>query len=139
MVLVTQQMQHVFGFRPWMLFWQPTLLAQCVGLDLRLYYAVVQNLVHRCENVPHTTAESSDTPPIHFFPTRVGNPSICSSCFPQAYNATPFKWSNCDIRCKTLGTIYRRMTFGTFMIVCMRECTPALPPEVATLCLNMTV
>ena len=27
------------------------------------------------------------------------------------------------------GTIYRRMTFGTFMTIWMREYTPALPPE----------
>ena len=41
--------------------WSP-LLAQCVDLDVLLYYAVVQNLVYGCENVPETTAESSDTP-----------------------------------------------------------------------------
>ena len=52
------------------------------------------------------------------------NPSICPSIFPQAYNATSFKWPNCDKRCKILGTIYCRMTFGTFMNVCMREYKP---------------
>ena len=33
---------------------------------------------------------------------------------------TPFKWSNCD-KCKMLGTIYHRMTFSTFMNICMQE------------------
>ena len=28
-----------------------------------------------------------------------------------------------------LGTIYRRMTFGTFLTVCIREYTPALLTE----------
>ena len=46
-------------------FGQPLLLAQCVDLDMCLYYSAIQNLVYRCGNVPQTTAESSDTPPIH--------------------------------------------------------------------------
>ena len=62
---MTQQVQHVPGFLPWMLFGRPPLLAQCVNLDVRLYYAAVQNLVYGCENVRQTTAESSDTPPVH--------------------------------------------------------------------------
>ena len=41
------------------------LLAQCVDLDVRLYYAAVQNLVYEHGNVSHTTAESSDTSPLH--------------------------------------------------------------------------
>ena len=45
---------------------------------------------------------------------------------------------NCDKGCKVFGTIYRRMTFGTFMTVCMREYTPALPPEGVTLCIDVT-
>ena len=47
-----------------MLIGRPLLLAQCVDRDLRLYYAAVQNLVYGCENVPQTTAKSSDTPPM---------------------------------------------------------------------------
>ena len=43
----------------------PPLLAQCVDLDVRLYYPAVQNLIYACWNVPQTTAESSDTLPIH--------------------------------------------------------------------------
>ena len=39
------------------------LLAQCVDLDMRLYYAAVQNLIYEC--APQTTLESRDTPPIH--------------------------------------------------------------------------
>ena len=52
-------------------------------------------------------------------PNMRSNPSICPSSFPQAYNATQFKWPNCDNKCKMLGSIYRRITFGTFMTVCM--------------------
>ena len=37
-----------------------------------------------------------------------------------------------------LGTKYRRMIFGTFMIVRFRECTPLLPPE-GVLCVLMRV
>ena len=44
---------------------RPPLLAQCVDPDVRLYYVATQNLVYLCGNVPQTTAESSDTPPIH--------------------------------------------------------------------------
>ena len=42
-----------------MMFGWPPLLAQCVDLDVLLYYAAVQNLVYGCGNVPQTTAESS--------------------------------------------------------------------------------
>ena len=52
-------MQHVSGFLPWMLFGQPSLLAQYVDLDVHLYYAAIQNLVCGSGN------ESSDTPAIH--------------------------------------------------------------------------
>ena len=38
-----------------------------------------------------------------------------------------------------LGTIYRRMMFVSFMTVCMREYTPALPPEGSTLCIDVTM
>ena len=64
--IVTQEMQHVPELLPFMLFGRPSLLAQCVNVDVRLCYAAVQNLVYLCENVPHITAESSDTPPIHY-------------------------------------------------------------------------
>ena len=37
---------------------------------------------------------------------------------------------NCDNGCNILGTIYRRMTFGTFMAFRMWEYTPALLPGV---------
>ena len=33
--------------------------------SLCVYYGAVQNLVYGCGNVPHTTVECSDTPPIH--------------------------------------------------------------------------
>ena len=57
-------MHYVSAFLPWMLFWRPYLLAE-FDFDVRLYYAAVQNLVYGCGNIPQTTADSSDTPPIH--------------------------------------------------------------------------
>ena len=39
--------------------------ATSVDLDVRLYYAAVQNLVYRCANVPRTAAERSVTSLIH--------------------------------------------------------------------------
>ena len=45
--------------------WLSLLLTHCVDLDVRLYYATVQNLVYGCGNVPQTTAKSSNTPVIH--------------------------------------------------------------------------
>ena len=65
MVLGDTQVQHVPEFLTWILFGRPPLLAQCIELDVRLNYAAVQNLVYRCGNIPQTTAESSDTLPIH--------------------------------------------------------------------------
>ena len=82
--------QHVPRFLPWMLFRQPLLLAQCINLDVHLYYLAVQNLVYGRGNVPQTTAEKSDTPPTHC--AQHVQQSINMSIFPQAYNATPFKW-----------------------------------------------
>ena len=61
LALVTQEMQHALRFLRWMLFEWPPLLAQCVDLDVRLYYADVRNLVYENGNVPQTTAEISDT------------------------------------------------------------------------------
>ena len=41
----------------------------------------------------------------------------------------PQSLPNCDNGCKMLGTIYRRMIFGTSKTICMWEYTPALLPE----------
>ena len=46
---------------------------------------------------------------------------------------------NCDNGCKILGTIYRRMTFSTFMTVFMRVYTPELLPDGGTVCIDVTV
>ena len=40
---------------------------------------------------------------------------------------------------KMLGTIYHRITLGTFKIVCMREYTPSLQLEGGALCIDVTV
>ena len=52
-------------FFPGMLLRRPLLQAQCVDLDVRPYYVAVQNLVYACGNVPQSTIETSDTPPIY--------------------------------------------------------------------------
>ena len=54
------------GFLPWMPFRLPPLLAQWVDLDVRLYYAAVQNLIQGCGYILQTTVENSDTPPIEY-------------------------------------------------------------------------
>ena len=81
---VTQQMQHVPLFLPWMLFGWPLLLAQWVNLDMRLYYMTIQNLVHGCGKVLQITAEGSYTPRIHCAQ------HVQQSSFLLAYNI--FKW-----------------------------------------------
>ena len=45
--------------------WVATAGRSCVNLDMHLYYPAIQNLVYRCGNVSHTSAETSDTPPIY--------------------------------------------------------------------------
>ena len=47
------------------LFGRSPLLAQCVDLDMHLYYAAIQDLIYGCGNISQTNAESRDTPPIH--------------------------------------------------------------------------
>ena len=42
-----------------------TAARKCVDLNVIVYYAAAQNLFYGCGNVPQTTAESSDTAPIH--------------------------------------------------------------------------
>ena len=63
--MVKQLVQYVHGFLLWMLFGRSPLPPQCVDLDVRLYYAAIQNLVCACGNIPQTNAESSDTPSTH--------------------------------------------------------------------------
>ena len=53
------------GFLSWMLIGRPSLLAQCIDLDMHLYYVAIQNLIYGYGNVPQIAAESSNTPPIH--------------------------------------------------------------------------
>ena len=57
----------------------------------------------------------------------------------KCLESLPQPLSNCDNGCKMLRTIYRRMTFGIFMTVCMREYTPALLSEWCILCIDVTV
>ena len=114
------------------------LFAQCVDLDVRLYYAVIQNVIYRC-GMFHIPLLKVVTHYRYTVPNMCNNPSICPSSFPQFYNAAPFKWPSCDSRCKMLGKICRWMTFGTCMTACMREYTPALQPERATICIDVTV
>ena len=46
---------------------------------------------------------------------------------------------NCNNRYKLLGTIYHRVTFNTFMTICIRQYMPALLTEGTTLCIDVTV
>ena len=64
--LVTQKVQHMSGFLPWIMFGRPALLTQRVVLDVCRYYAAVQNLVYGCGNISQTSAECSNSPPIHY-------------------------------------------------------------------------
>jgi hypothetical protein len=36
--LITEQVQHVPRFLPWVMFWQQLLLTQCFDFDVYLYY-----------------------------------------------------------------------------------------------------
>ena len=74
-----------------LLFERLPLLAQCINLDVHLYYVAIQNLVYGYGNVPQSTAESSVTPLIHCA-QHVQQSVDMSINFPQAYNATTFKW-----------------------------------------------
>ena len=121
-----------------MLLERPPLLALCVDLDVRLYYSVVQNMVYGYGNVLQSTAESSDTPSIHcdqHFQQSVD----MSILLPGGLQCDPVQMTYNDNRFKTLGTMYHRMTFDTFVAVCMREYTPALLPERTTLFINVIV
>ena len=79
--MVTQQVKHVLGFLPGMLFGRPPLFAQCIDLDVRLYYTAVQNLVYGCGNVPQTLLKAA-THQRYIVPNMCSNPSICLSSFP---------------------------------------------------------
>ena len=108
------------------------LLAKCVDLNVRLYYSAVQNLVYGRGNVLQTTAERSDTPPIHCA-QGVQQSVDMSIQLPAGVQWNPLKWPNCDNGCKMLGAISRRMAFGTSITGCYSEYKPALPPEGSTL------
>ena len=88
--LVTHQVQNMLAFLPWMVFGRPSLLAHCVDIDVRLYYLAAQNLVYGCGNIPQTTAESSDTPPI-LCAQHVQQSVDMSIQFPAGLQS-PFKW-----------------------------------------------
>ena len=70
---------------------EPPLLAQCVNRDERLYYATVQNLVYGCGNVPQTTANSSDTPLIHWVQHVQQSFDMSMQLPADLHNATLFK------------------------------------------------
>ena len=65
-------------------------VAQCFDLDVCLYYVVVQNLVYGCGNVPQTTAESSDTPPIHCAQHMQQSVDMCSQ-LPAGLQCNPIQ------------------------------------------------
>ena len=110
-------MQHVPGFLLWM---RPLLLAHCVNLDVHLYYAAVQNLVCGHGNVLQTTAERSDTPPIHC--TQHVQQSIDMSIqLPADLLCDPIQMAELQEQMQDAWDNLSKMTFGIFMIICMRE------------------
>ena len=62
---MTQQVLKVLDFFPGCCLGDTT-VRTLRHLDVRLYYAAVQNLIYGCGNVPQISAQSSDTPPIHY-------------------------------------------------------------------------
>ena len=58
--------------------------------------------------------------------TRMGHDEAGTCIF---FQTLPEPMPTCDNGFKLLGTTYRRMTFGIFMTVCMRDYTPVLQPE----------
>ena len=54
--LLTQQVQYLPGFLPWILFGQPLPFIKCVIHNMCLYYAAIQNLIYGHGNVPLTVA-----------------------------------------------------------------------------------
>ena len=73
------------GFLTRILFGRPPLLAECVDLDVRLCYVVVQNLGYECGNSPQTMLKAA-TQHWYIVPNMCSNPLIPASSFPEAYN-----------------------------------------------------
>ena len=136
--LVTEQVQHVPGFLPWMLFGRPPLLAQCVDLDVHLYYMAVQNLVYRCGNVPQVTTESSDTPQIHCV-QHVQQPLSKSIQLPAGLKCIPIQMAKLRQQVQDAWDSLSQDDIE-HLYDCMRELfMPALQPGGATLCFDVTV
>ena len=84
---MTQHVQHVPGFIPWLLLGRPPLLAQCVDLDCvctmwpSRTWSTGLGMFHR-------SLLKTVTP----VPNMYSKPSIHPPTSPQAYNATQFRW-----------------------------------------------
>ena len=83
-------------------------LARGVDLDFHLYYAAVQNWSMRV-GMFHRPLLKAATHHWYIVPNMCNNPSICPSSFLQAWNATRFKWPNCDKRCNLLQDDIRHL------------------------------
>ena len=88
--LMTQQVQHVPGYLPWMLFGRPPLLAQCVD------FACVCDM---CPSGTWSTGVEIFHRPLlkvathyrHIMPNMCSNLSICPSSFPTSLQCDPFQ------------------------------------------------
>ena len=103
-----------------------------------LYYAGMQNLIYGHGNVPQTTAESSDTPPIHCA-QHVQQSIDMSIQLSSSLQCDPVQMGKLWQQVQDAWVIYRRMTFSTPLTVWIREYMPVLPPEGTTLCIDVTV
>ena len=83
--------------------------------------ATMQHALHDIQQLPWSTRTPDLSPIQNVWVMLKGNLLFLQSL--------PKSLPNCDNGCKMLGTIYSRMSFGTFMTVCMPEYTPALLPE----------
>ena len=105
------------GFLPWMLFGRPSLLAQCVDLDMRLYSAAVQNLVYGVVMFHRPLLKAGHT-----------TDTLCLTCstssFPQAYKATPFKWLKLFNR-----STYSSAEHGCSLERMLQTCSPLKAPQ----------
>ena len=114
-VLMTQQMQHVPWFIPWILFGRSPLLAQCVNLDAYLYYAAVQNVIYGYGMFHRPLLKQWHHR--YIVPNVCNDPSICPSSFPKAYNATTFKWLK----------LFNRNTYSSAGLDCTLESMSQTP------------
>ena len=104
--LVTLQVQHVYGFLPWM---RQLLLAHCV-----MYVRSTQSTTwFMCGKVPQTTVKSSNRPSIHCA-QHVQQSVDMSIQLPAGLQCKPSQMAELQQQVQDAWAIYRRMTFSTY-------------------------